>query len=255
MKKSGYKIIKNRISKKSNIYLFKTLLNLLKFYSPDDFSDQKFYSKNKKSSYWYNQDFNNKLISLRKNNKKIFSSVYDSLSKSNALVDFCYMNKLDKIASDILNVPSNSLSVRTFTLRMDVPSDKRNTYGWHQDSSYDMYNISGVNGVVLWIPLISVNKKNGSLIIKPGSQNNSVNASYKKLGGKKMVSKQILVKKNLLKKYTSKQVLMNENSVLANYSGLFHKSGHNYSKKVRFVYIVRFNKIISKDFIHFRELN
>ena len=51
MKKNGYKIIRNRISQKSNIYLFKTLLNLLKFYSPDDFKDYKFYSKNKVKDY------------------------------------------------------------------------------------------------------------------------------------------------------------------------------------------------------------
>ena len=162
MKKNGYKIIRNRISQKSNIYLFKTLLNLLKFYSPDDFKDYKFYSKNKKSSYWYNQDFNDKLIKLRKTNKKLFSSVYDSLIKSNALVRFCYMNKLDKIASDILNVPTNCLTIRFPSLRIDVPNDKRNIYGWHQDGSYDEYNISGVHGIVLWIPLIYVDKKNGS---------------------------------------------------------------------------------------------
>lgn len=250
----GYKLLKNRISEKSSVSLFKTLLKFLQFYSPEDFKNQKFLGKNKKSRFWCNQDFNNKLINLRKTNKEIFSSVYDSLSKSNALVKFCYENRLDKIASDILKVPPNNLTVRTFTLRMDVPNDRRNTYGWHQDSSYDMYNISGTNGVVLWIPLVSVNKKNGSLIIKPGSQNNSVFASYKKLEGERLVSKQILVKKKILTKYTSKQVNMSENTVLANYSGLFHKSGNNYSNKVRFVYIVRFNNIISKDFIHFRGL-
>ena len=75
------------------------------------------------------------------------------------------MNRLDKIASNFLNVPKNYLSVRTFALRMDVPNDSRNLYGWHQDSSYDKYNISGTNGVVLWIPLVSTNAKNCSLII------------------------------------------------------------------------------------------
>lgn len=252
--KQGFKILKNRISEKSNVFLFKTLLKFLQFYSPKDFKNQKFLGKNKKSSFWYNQDFNNKLINLRKTSKEIFSSVYNSLYKSNALVKFCYENRLDKIASDILKVPPNNLTVRTLTLRMDVPSDRRNTYGWHQDSSYDMYNISGTNGVVLWIPLVSVNKKNGSLLIKPGSQNNSVFVSYKKLDGDRLVSKQILVKKKYLKKYTSKQFNISANSVLATYSGLFHKSGLNKSNKVRFTFIVRFNNIISKDFIHYREL-
>ena len=176
--KNGYKVIKNCISRKSSKYLFDTLLNLLKFYSPDLFTNKKF-------NNWNNKDFNNRLIHLRNKNKNIFSAIYDSLSKSNALVQFCYMNRLDKIASNFLSVPKNCLSVRTFTLRMDVPNDKRNLYGWHQDSSYDKYNISGTNGVVLWIPLVSTNAKNGSLIIKLGSEANDINASVeKKRGGK-----------------------------------------------------------------------
>ena len=165
------------------------------------------------------------------------------------------MNRLDKIASNFLNVPKNYLSVRTFTLRMDPPNDKRNLYGWHQDSSYDKYNISGKNGVVLWIPLVSTNAKNGSLIIKLGSEANDINASFEKKRGDKFTSQQILIKNHILKKYKTKQLKLNANSVLVNYSGLFHKSGINTSTKVRFVYIVRFNKIISKDFIHYRELN
>ena len=31
-------------------------------------------------------------------------------------------------------------------IRMDVPYDKRNTFGWHQDSAYDKLNNNPKNG-------------------------------------------------------------------------------------------------------------
>jgi hypothetical protein len=57
-----YKLLKNNAS------LLKTLFKFLHFYSPENFTNQKFLGKNKKSRFWYNQDFDNKLINLRKTN-------------------------------------------------------------------------------------------------------------------------------------------------------------------------------------------
>ena len=141
------------------------------------------------------------------------------------------------------------------SLRMDVPEDTRNTYDWHQDSVYDKFNISPENGVTLWIPLVNTTKKNGTLLVKPGSQNEKGKTSYLKYKGSKYKSQQIVVHDKYLKKYKSKSVNMKANNALVACHGLFHKSGHNSSKRVRFVFIVRYNKIISKDFIHFRDLN
>ena len=37
------------------------------------------------------------------------------------------------------------------------------------------------------------------------------------------------------------------------YANLFHKSGNNFSNKVRFTIIARFNKILSNDFYIFKK--
>ena len=60
-----------------------------------------------------------------------------------------------------------------------------------------------------------------------------------------------LVLRGYLDKYKSKSVEVKKNSCLVSLANLFHASGFNSSKQVRFVFIVRFNKILSKDFIHY----
>ena len=173
--------------------------------------------------------------------------------KSNSLYKFCHVNKLDDIASKFLKVPKSSLSTRP-SFRIDVPQDTRNTYDWHQDSVYDNFNISSDNGVTLWIPLINTTKKNGTVLVKPGSQNEKGKIRYSKHKGSKYKSEQIVIHKKFLKKYKSKSVNVKAYNALAFHHGVFHKSGYNSSKQVRFVVLARYNKMISKDFIHFRDL-
>ena len=94
--------------------------------------------------------------------------------------------------------------MRSAQLRIDPPNDQRNTYGWHQDNAYYDYNIESKNGAVLWIPLITTNQKNGTLVVKLGSENNSTSCSSKTKSRSKFKSEQILVKPRILKKYKSK---------------------------------------------------
>lgn len=243
--KSGYKIFDKVISKKTSIHLFNIVNRLCQFYSPEIFNKKKY------KNNWIDIEFNKKLINLRKKNRKVFAAIYDTLLKSNALNKFCYDNKFDIVAAKFLGVNKDYLTIRSCTLRMDVPNDRRNLYGWHQDSAYDNFNTSSTNGVVLWAPLINTSKKNGTLMVKPESQNEGNVCNLTKKGGK-YSSVQITASPKFLKKYKTKSVNVKKNSALATYSGIFHKSGDNSSNKVRFVFIVRFNKILSKDFIHFR---
>ena len=247
MIKSGYKIFPDSVSKKANIKLFNFLVKVCQFYAPDLFEKRNY------KGMWRDKDFNKKLILLRKKNKKKFSAIYDSIVKSSILYNFCYENKLDLVASKFLQTNKDFLTVRNLMLRMDVPNDKRNLYGWHQDSAYDNYNTYSKNGVVIWLPLINMTKKNGTLIVKPESQNENNVSSIEDKKGTKFSSRQLIIKNKFLKKYKTKTVNIKRNSALVTYSGLFHKSGNNCSGTVKFVFIARFNKILSKDFIHYRE--
>ena len=142
---------------------------------------------------------------------------------------YFFLSNLDLIATKFLKVDKDKLIVRGMQLRMDFPNDKRNSYGWHQDNAYDEYNLYSKNGAVLWIPLVNTNKKNGTLVIKIGSQNSTFECSERVKKGTKYSSEQILVKKKFVKKYKSKSINCSKNSALATYCGIFHKSGNNTS--------------------------
>ena len=89
--------------------------------------------------------------------------------------------------------------------------------------------------------------------VKPNSHNILDNVSYLKNAGGKFKSKQYLIKNKHLKKFKTKSINVKANNVLATYANLFHKSGDNLSSIVRFTIIVRFYRILTEDFVHYRE--
>ncbi len=243
---SGFHVFKNYISKRYSKNLFKVFLNYCRFYCPNLFVTS---YKNE----WLNTNFNNQLIKLRKNNPKIFAAIYNSFARSSAMYQFCYDSGLNKLAAVILDEDKENLGIRDPILRIDVPSDKRNTYGWHQDSTYSKLHTNPKNEIICWLPLVNTNKKNGTLIVKPRSHIINKNVSYSKSKEEKYKSKQFLIKKKFLNKFKSSQINVKANSVLASYANLFHKSGFNYSNKVRFTIVVRFYKVLVDDYVYYRE--
>ena len=245
----SYKIYKNCISKSLSDSLFNYVLKVCNFYSPKIFNLKRQYPKK-----WTDPKFISEMTKLREN-KKAFSSLYDTVQISNELQKIPFKSNMETIASKFLKIKKENLSIRGIIgFRMDFPNDTRNSYGWHQDSAYDRYNIKSNNGVVLWIPLINANKENGTIVIKPGSENRSFNCSKRIFSGDKYKSEQIIVMNKYLKKYPSKSVDVKKNDGLATYCGIFHKSGVNLSNQIRFTLIVKYNNQLSKDFLFYRRL-
>ena len=244
--KNGYKVYKNLINSESSIKLFKSFLKVLKFCGIG--KNFKSFSKIKN---WQSPELHQKLIELRKKDKHHFALIYDVMHKSNSINAFCMQNKLDEIAKDFLGIKNDELMMRS-QIRMDVPYDKRNTFGWHQDSAYDKLNNNPRNGVVLWIPLLDAEIDKGALEIKPKSQSEK-NIYIVKKKYKKFQSPQLIVPDTSLAKYETLKVPIKKNQCLAMYANLFHKSGNNFSNKVRFTIIARFNKILSNDFYIFKK--
>ena len=243
-----FEIVKNIIQTKDNDNIFKHFLNVCRHLSPKFFKKKKFIN-------FSDESLCETLIDLKKNNREVFSNIYKTMQISNEILKIAYINKVQKIAGNFLKFPIKNFSTRNAQFRMDLPFDKENSYGWHQDNAYYNYNVSAKNGVVLWIPLVNTNKSNGTLIIKPDSYNCDTSASSKKIKKKnKFSSDQILVKENILKKFKyEKSVNINKNNALVTTAGIFHRSGINTSKVCRFVLVVRFNNIFSKDFIYKRQ--
>ena len=223
--------------------LLNAFVKVCKFYAPGYFK--------KKITSWNSQYFHNSLITLRKKNPIIFSAIYDSMLNSNSLNKFIFSSKFEQLAKKILKGATDEYYMHGLMLRMDCPDDDRNSYGWHQDCAYDKLSISGMSGCVLWSPLINTNKENGSILIMPKSQRehyDNVNNNISSIKTKKFFSKQLLLNSNVIKKYKEKQIPIKAGNTLSFYSGLFHKSGKNKSKKIRFTVLVRYNHINSKDF-------
>lgn len=243
----SYRIYKNSIKQKTSNSLFEYVLRVCNFYNPKIFNEQIYPKK------WIDPKFVSKITSLRKD-KKIFSSMYDTIQISNELQKVPFENNLQKIASNYLKINEKNLSIRGVQLRMDFPHDTRNSYGWHQDSAYDKFNLNSSNGVILWIPLVDTNKGNGTLVIKPGSEHSSFNCSKRISKGTRYTSEQTLVMPKYLKKYRSTHANVKKNYCLVTYSGIFHKSGINSSNRIRFTIVIRYNNQLSKDFIFYRRL-
>ncbi len=246
----SYKIYKNCISERNSKKLFDFVIKSCQFYCPIVFTENENYKNT-----WLDKKFIHKMIIFRTNYKERFGAMYDSIQISNQFKKIIFNCNLDLIAQKFLKTSCNNFNVRDMQLRMDFPNDTRNSYGWHQDNAYDQYNLYSKNGAVLWIPLIKTTKKNGTLIVKVGSENSSFKCSKKVSKGTKFTSEQILVEKKFLKKYRSKSVDCPKNAALTTYCGIFHKSGNNTSNVIRFTIVVRYNNQFSKDFKFYRNLS
>ena len=221
--KEGFKLNRKKISMSSREKLLNSFLKVLKVcLKIED------YQKVRDVKSWNNQQLHNVLINLRIKDKDRFSLIYDLMQKNICLSFFCSSNKLPNLAANFL----------------DIKND------WHQDSAYDKLNSIPSNGVILWMPMINTNKKNGTIIIKPKSQNEK-NVYKIKQKWKKFVSPQLTVPNSYLKKYKSKDISVKTGDCLAMYPNLFHKSGNNISRQIRFTILARFNKILTRDFTIF----
>lgn len=246
----SYKIYRDCISEEKSRKIFNFVVKSCEFYCPSIFKKKESYKKT-----WLDKKFINRMLKFRKNYKERFSAMYDSIQTSNQFQKIVFSCNLDLIAGKFLKTNSQNLLLRDIQLRMDFPKDKRNSYGWHQDNAYDQYNLYSKNGAVLWMPLINTTKKNGTLIVKIGSENSSFKCSRRVKKGTKFTSEQILVKKKFLNKYKSKSINCPKNSALTTYCGIFHKSGNNTSNNIRFTIVTRYNNQFSEDFKFFRELD
>ena len=191
----SYKIYKNCISERNSKKLFDFIIRSCEFYCPLVFNKREIYKNT-----WLDKKFIKKMKIFRKNYKDRFSAMYDSIQLSNQFKKIIFNCNLDLIAEKFLDTSCDNFCNRDVQFRMDFPNDSRNSFGWHQDNAYDEYNLSSKNGAVLWIPLIKTNKKNGTLIVKEGSENSTFKFSKKIKKGTKFTSEQILVKEKYLKK-------------------------------------------------------
>ena len=241
---NGYYVKKDCLSVDSINTFFSSFKKIVEFFLQTDLS---------KCSDFTSVELSSILIETRLKNPKIFSAIYDTLLKSNAINKLIYSNSLDKYASEFLDTKPDIIYTHGIQLRMDTPHDTRNVYDWHQDSAYDGINLVPSNGVISWCPLIDTNINNGTLIVCPQSHSepNHINETRIQSPG---ITRQVTVPNFIIEKYKELSVPVKSGDSLLSYANLIHKSGVNVSTNIRFTLLVRFNIIVTKDFFLYNKL-
>tara|TARA_Y100000590_G_scaffold351827_1_gene404127 strand:+ start:272 stop:1066 length:795 start_codon:yes stop_codon:yes gene_type:complete len=238
LKYKGYFLIKNFINKKKirklKIAISDLFLNELEYIHGKTF---KFKNKN---NLWNDPKFCNLIINFRKNYPVYFSKVYNILKNNPLLLDILNDKKIISISKNILNIKDHNLWNGEFMVRIDVPNDKRNVIGWHQEANYYKNQTKdGKNGIVYWIALSEIIKKiHGAIMVKEKSHEAGLIKARKfhekksKLKNKfKSVTFRPDIKK--IKKFKAKSIETKIGDLIGMDMRLFHQSGQNNSKIIR----------------------
>jgi hypothetical protein len=196
-------------------------------------------------------DLENKLIFLKANHPAKFGSFYDRCQCLVELQKISLNQRLLETASQLMDIPEEVISVSSQAIRIDTPHDTNHTLGWHQESSYSFFNKKGENGLVCWIPLQDTDISKGTIQVAPKSFCNGWVAP-ESIRSSADSSETRCVPQDMISKYENKSVEVKKGDAVFLNMDLFHRSGSNISKNVRFTCRARFHNTTAKDFVPHR---
>ena len=186
-------------------------------------------------------------MGFRKKYPKLFSYYYDLIQTNITLKKITTKEIILKNVSKLMKIDINSVSHSNAMIRLDGPSDDKNTYDWHQERSYYKMN-SKSGGIFVWIALVDMVQEVGPLEICTGSHKSGF--IKPKVSKKKNGSLQNIVSTFYLNKYKKKvkSIKMNAGDAIFCNMNTFHKSGKNISGLFRMSFISRFHDSHADDF-------
>ena len=130
---------------------------------------------------------------------------------------------------------------------MDPPYDKKNAFGFHQDSAYFDYpeyvsNQNIENNITCWMPMTKVDSTLGAVRLCAKSHTAGFHHNYKQLPVTHPISSDIT------KQYDVVDLKMDAGDAAFFYGSLIHSSGQNISSKIRFTFVTRYYKMMAEDF-------
>jgi ectoine hydroxylase-related dioxygenase (phytanoyl-CoA dioxygenase family) len=189
------------------------------------------------------------LILLKNKEPKLFGAFYDKFQNSAQLYKIFTYKKISNILKLLNQKNLDKFSINNVGIRMDVPFDTKHSYGWHQDRAYYPQNMDGNKGMLIWTPIVNINKKIGPLQIRPQSHKfGFISIKKKKKIGH---SPQYPVAKKYLSKFKNKSLMINISDAAFINLNTFHASGKNISNKIRFACQVRYSDLSDKNFLPF----
>ena len=176
------------------------------------------------------------LIALEKSKfRKAFVAVFDLIHLDPEIYNLASQKKLIQIYKN-LGIKHPHYGTRPLT-RVDLPQDlKHSFFDAHQDFPYNRHS---TNSIVVWIPFMNTNHKEGCLEVSPKSH------IEKKVFQQKKNSK--LIKNSSQFKFKKVKVKLGEALIFSEF--LVHRSGVNRSKKIRFSLQLRVTDLLSKEYM------
>lgn len=195
-----------------------------------------------KNNYSYSTEleFNNSLFDFFKKHREVFINCGKHMQH---LISVHKLSLDDRIINTLLDL---GLSFPTICTRPVVYANSKNLATeeiyYKMPAHKDWYSMQGsLDSMVVWIPLVDVNKDLGALEIVSGSHKDSSEISDVKNGF------------GLVNKYTDKDftsVELNAGDALFFSSMLVHRSGNNITDLIRYSTHYRFNNMNDPDFIN-----
>lgn len=244
----GFLVIRNLINRSDCRDLYHALIRLAHKYNPTiplSWMDK---------SPWIDPEVVSALTQLRKDRADCFGAIYDTLQVSQLVQQITASPQVAAVAAELLDDSLSGIAATGHMMRMDVPEDKRNALGWHQEAFYYNQNLAGENGVVAWFPLHDLRPEHGPVVVCPGSHRLGTLSAQST--GKKdySVSEQFIVPESVISQYQEYSVIINAGDCLFFNFDLLHRSGWNHSNQIRFCAGARFHKMVADDFLPGRTL-
>lgn len=196
--------------------------------------------------------FDAAVIGARKAEREAFGRFYD-ICQTNVAINSLFANQtlLERV-SELLGCSVGALSWSGSLLRIDVPDDKRNTLGWHQDQHYLPFSRSG-KGVVVSIQLSDTFEEMGALHIAEWSHRLGI-VNPEILGSEQYASQQLRIPDDMIDPKSVRVIEAARGDAVCLDLRTIHRSGFNSSKRVRWSCLMRFHDSLDQDFLPFRRL-
>jgi len=191
------------------------------------------------------KEFDEGMKKLEEIDHGIIAEIYDLTYQLPEFLRIVGKNEITECINQLLNLKPNS-PLYTFTCRcrIDPPSDNRRTYGWHQEV---FYSIPESEFLQTWAPLIrDTTIENGTIEVCSGSHQEGI--PLQSWEEAKERATQIIIDDKIVQKYNQKKIEMKLGQLLIFSSRLFHKSGKNTSKQIRYSLVGMYHNIGYKNF-------
>jgi ectoine hydroxylase-related dioxygenase (phytanoyl-CoA dioxygenase family) len=189
-----------------------------------------------------------KYLFLHKNNPRLKSHFYETITFIDSINKISISKKITNIVKKILN--EKTIFVGSSQIRIDHTNDP-----YYLPQHQELGQMS-TKLVLFYMPLVDLNKKTGGLFIRPKTHElgfvpyKGYDKEAKAAGhGRQKIIDKLFTKPNL-SKYKSRYIKLNAGDAVIFHNYLFHGTLPNLNKKkIRWVYLVRFNSMNKTPFI------